>query len=49
VGLMLCRIKKVPQVVITDGLLAYHYLIDLLDGARHVLCRFHHQQRVMFW
>lgn len=49
VGLMLCRIKKVPQVVITDGLLAYHYLLHLLDGARHVLCRFHHQQGVTAW
>lgn len=49
VGLMLRRIQKVPRVVITDGLLAYHSLIELLKGARHVLCRFHHQQGVTVW
>jgi len=45
-GRMLQRIGKIPKVIITDGLLAYHYL---LNGAKHVLCRFHHQQRVTAW
>ena len=35
-----------PQVIITDGLQAYTYLAQ---GAKHVLCRFHHQQRVTQW
>lgn len=49
VGLMLRRIGQLPKVVITDGLLAYHYLLKLFDGAQPVLCRFHHQQRVTAW
>jgi hypothetical protein len=39
-------LKKVPQVIITDGLLAY---ACLAPGAKHVLCRFHHQQGVIHW
>ena len=31
-------LKKVPRVVITDGLQAYEYLVP---GAQHVWCRFH--------
>jgi transposase-like protein len=42
-GAQLRRLNKVPQVIITDGLQAYAYLAQ---GAKHVLCRFHHQQRV---
>src|SRR5262249_1289408 len=45
-GRQLCLLKHVPQVIITDGLQAYAYLAQ---GARHVLCRFHHQQRVTQW
>jgi transposase-like protein len=37
------RLKQVPRVIITDGLPAY---ASLAQGATHVLCRFHHQQRV---
>jgi transposase-like protein len=40
------QLKKVPQVLITDGLQAYAYLVP---GAKHVLCRFHHQQGVTHW
>jgi hypothetical protein len=40
------RLKKVPQVIITEGLPAYTYLAQ---GAHHVLCRFHHQQGVTQW
>jgi transposase-like protein len=40
------RLKKVPKVLITDGLQAYAYLVP---GAKHVLCRFHHQQGVTHW
>src|SRR5262249_55457952 len=45
-GVQLRRLHKVPQVIITDGLQAYAYLVQ---GAKHVLCRFHHQQRVTQW
>jgi transposase-like protein len=37
------RLKKVPQVVITDGVQAY---ASLAQGAKHVLGRWHHQPRV---
>lgn len=46
VGCQLKRIKKIPRVIITDGLAAYE---ALLAGAQHVLCRFHHQQGVTTW
>src|SRR5262245_50473250 len=45
-GVQLRRLKQVPQVIITDGLQAYAYLVQ---GAKHVLCRFHHQQGVTRW
>jgi transposase-like protein len=38
--------NKVPKVLSTDGLQAYTYLAP---GAKHVLCRFHHQQGVTRW
>ena len=46
VGAQLRQLKKMPQVLITDGLQAYAYL---LPAAKHVLCRFHHQQGVTHW
>jgi len=46
IGCQLKRIKKIPSVMITDGLAAYE---SLLNGAKHVLCRFHHQQGVSDW
>jgi transposase-like protein len=45
-GWQLRQLKKVPHVIITDGLQAYAYLVP---GAKHVLCRFHHQQGVTQW
>jgi len=45
-GRQLRLLKQVPQVIITDGLRAYAYLVQ---GAQHVLCRFHHQHRVTQW
>jgi hypothetical protein len=32
--------------MITDGLPAYAYMVP---GAKHTLCRFHHQQGVTQW
>jgi transposase-like protein len=46
VGRQLRLLKKVPRVLITDGLAAYAYLVP---GAKHVLCRFHHQEGVTHW
>jgi transposase-like protein len=46
VGAQLRQLKKMPQVLITDGLQAY---ASLLPAAKHVLCRFHHQQGVTHW
>jgi transposase-like protein len=46
VGCQRRRLKKAPQVIITDGLPAYAYLVQ---GAKHILCRFHHQQGVTRW
>jgi transposase-like protein len=45
-GSQLHRLKQVPRVMITDGLPAYAYLVP---RAKHVLCRFHHQQGVTPW
>lgn len=46
IGRQLTLLKQVPRVIITDGLQAYAYL---LPGAKHILCRFHHQQGVTRW
>jgi transposase-like protein len=46
VGAQLRQLKKIPGVIITDGLPAYAYL---LPAAKPVLCRFHHQQGVTHW
>jgi transposase-like protein len=46
VGAQLCQLKKIPRVLITDGLQAY---ASLVPAAKHVLCRFHHQQGVTHW
>jgi transposase len=43
------RIKKLPSVIITDGLKAYHAALGKINGIKHVLCRFHHQQGVTRW
>jgi transposase-like protein len=45
-GRQLRQLKKVPRGLITDGLQAY---ASLVPGAKHVLCRFHHQQGVTHW
>ena len=46
IGCMLKEIGKLPRVIITDGLLSYKYLAE---GAKHILCLFHHQQGVTRW
>jgi transposase-like protein len=45
-GRQLRLLKKVPQVIITDGVQAYAAMVP---GAKHVLGRFHHQQSVTRW
>jgi transposase-like protein len=46
IGCQLKRLKIIPQVIITDGLLSYRYL---LQSAKHITCLFHHQQGVGRW
>ena len=45
-GCLLKQIKKIPGVIITDGLQAY---ASLLPASQHIFCRFHHQQNVTQW
>jgi transposase-like protein len=49
IGVKLKCIGKIPRAIITDGLLSYHYIIDIMEGAKHILCHFHHQQGVTRW
>jgi transposase-like protein len=46
IGCHLKRLKIIPQVIITDGLSSYRYL---LQSAKHITCLFHHQQGVSRW
>ena len=46
IGVRLKGLGKIPKVIITDGLLSLGYVIE---GAKHVLCHFHHQQGVTRW
>jgi transposase-like protein len=46
VGRQLRQLNKVPQVLLTDGLQAY---ASRVPGAKHVWCRWHHQQGVIHW
>ena len=46
IGVVLLRMKKMPRVIITDGLSSYRYV---LDGVKHLTCLFHHQQGVGHW
>ena len=46
IGVALTRLKKMPRVIITDGLPSYRYV---LEGVNHLTCLFHHQQGVTHW
>jgi len=46
IGCKLKQIGKLPKVIITDGLASYH---NMIEGVKHVLCHFHHQQGVTRW
>lgn len=46
IGCKLKQIGKIPKVIVTDGLLSYH---NMIEGAKHILCHFHHQQGVTRW
>lgn len=46
IGVKLKEIGKHPKVIITDALKGY---LNMLEGAIHVLCHFHHQQGVTKW
>jgi len=49
IGCKLKQLGKLPKVIITDGLSSYHELVNMIQGAKHVLCHFHHQQGVTRW
>jgi len=49
IGVKLKQIGKIPGVIITDGLPGYNSLCFLLNGVKHILCHFHHQQGVTRW
>jgi hypothetical protein len=49
IGIKLKQIGKIPGVIVTDGLPGYNSLCCLLEGVKHVLCHFHHQQGVTRW
>jgi transposase-like protein len=42
-------LNRLPRLIITDGLAAYHTVFSKLDEIVHILCRFHHQQGVTRW
>ncbi len=43
------RFKKMPKVIITDGLSSYKTVLDKIKNVKHILCRFHHQLGVTRW
>lgn len=49
IGCKLKQLGKLPGVIITDGLSSYHELVNMIQGVKHVLCHFHHQQGVTRW
>ena len=49
IGIKLKQMGKIPGVIITDGLPGYNSLCCLLDGVKHILCLFHHQQGMTRW
>ena len=49
IGIKLKQIGKIPGVIITDGLPGYNSLCCLIEGVKHILCHFHHQQGVTRW
>ena len=49
IGCKLKQIGKIPKIIVTDGLLSYHELVNMIKGLRHILCHFHHQQGVTKW
>jgi len=46
IALKLKQLKKLPKVLITDGMLGYNCIANLDQRIRHILCHFHHQQGV---
>lgn len=46
IGTQLLKLKKVPRIVITDGMLGYDYVLSIDLRIKHLLCHFHHQQGV---
>jgi transposase-like protein len=50
IGVKLKQMGKIPREIITDGLTGYPSMMrNVLVKTRHILCHFHHQQRVTVW
>lgn len=49
VVVQLRQLKKLPHVMITDGLAAYQAVFSKLKEMLHIFCRFHHQHGVARW
>jgi len=47
IGIKLKRLKKMPRVLITDGMLGYDCLLKLDQRIKHILCHFHHQKGII--
>lgn len=43
IGYKLKQLKKLPRVIITDGMLGYDCIASLDQRIHHILCHFHHQ------
>ena len=49
IGCKLKQLGKLPRVIVTDSLPSYHELVNVIEGVKHILCHFHHQQGVTRW
>lgn len=47
IATQLIKIKKIPRIFLTDGMLGYDYITEAIDQRIHrILCHFHHQQSI---
>jgi transposase-like protein len=46
IAIQLRKLRKIPTIVITDGMLGYDCLQDIGQRVRRILCHFHHQQSI---
>jgi transposase-like protein len=46
IATQLRKLRKIPTIVITDGMLGYDCIQDIGQRVRRILCHFHHQQSI---